>query len=349
MVAETPQVRPKHGTSQQKGQPGLRGPDCSSLLSQGRDGTIKTWALSAEGLPSRTLLQVIETGSYNFCRMAVLSLDASVSEGQRTNPSANRKNGQATSSNQDTERQQAKPFTDGMGATCSTELGLKHRSSTKEEPVEKLREGMSQELIVAIAGHDPAVLEIWNMQTGVPVQQLTQPAGHKHGMCMAVQLYTQKEQSVLHALVGYEDGTVAVWDVTAGRLVKSSQLHAEPVMALAVTADGSGGICAAADNKVQCFGLGSPSTLLQMLAMLEVKQHGIADICIRPDQRLFATAGWDGKVRLFHHKKMRPLAILQYHRKGVTALAFQPHNQCLISASRDGTIAIWSVFQHKTI
>ena len=53
-------------------------------------------------------------------------------------------------------------------------------------------------------------------------------------------MYTQKEQSVLHALVGYEDGTVAVWDVTAGRLVKSSQLHAEPVMALAVTADGSG-------------------------------------------------------------------------------------------------------------
>ena len=79
----------------------------------------------------------------------------------------------------------------------------------------------------------------------------------------------------------------------------------------------AGGICAAADNKVQCFGLGSPSTLLQMLAMLEVKQHGIADICIRPDQRLFATAGWDGKVRLFHHKKMRPLAILQVRMYGL--------------------------------
>lgn len=37
--------------------------------------------------------------------------------------------------------------------------------------------------------------------------------------------------------------------------------------------------------------------------------------------------------------------VMQYHRKGVTALAFQPHNQCLVSASRDGTIAIWSVFQ----
>lgn len=51
--------------------------------------------------------------------------------------------------------------------------------------------------------------------------------------------------------------------------------------------------------------------LLTVLATLEVKQQGIADICIRPDQRLFATAGWDGKVRVFHYKKLRPLAILQ--------------------------------------
>lgn len=59
-------------------------------------------------------------------------------------------------------------------------------------------------------------------------------------MCMAVQLYMQSGQKALHALVGYEDGTVAVWDVAAGNLLASKQLHAEPVMALAVAADGSG-------------------------------------------------------------------------------------------------------------
>lgn len=73
----------------------------------------------------------------------------------------------------------------------------------------------------------------------------------------------------------------------------------------------AGGICAAADNKVQCFSLDPVKGLLALHATLEVKQQGIADICIRPDQRLFATAGWDGKVRVFHHKKLRPLAILQ--------------------------------------
>ena len=70
-------------------------------------------------------------------------------------------------------------------------------------------------------------------------------------MCMAIQLYTQLGQSVLYALVGYEDGTVAVWDVSAGSLVTSVQLHAEPVMAVAVAADGSG-TCIRNTNHVLC-------------------------------------------------------------------------------------------------
>lgn len=57
---------------------------------------------------------------------------------------------------------------------------------------------------------------------------------------MAVQLYMQSGQNALHALVGYEDGTIAVWDVAASNLLASKQLHAEPVMALAVAADGPG-------------------------------------------------------------------------------------------------------------
>ena len=86
----------------------------------------------------------------------------------------------------------------------------------------------------------PFTLADWCLQTGTIIQHLTQPAGSKHGMCMAVQLYMQSRQDILHALVGYEDGTAAVWDVAAGKMVASKQLHAEPVMAVAVTADGSG-------------------------------------------------------------------------------------------------------------
>ena len=59
---------------------------------------------------------------------------------------------------------------------------------------------------------------------------------------MAVQLYTQSSNHGLHALVGYEDGTVVVWDALKGTLLARERLHDEPVMAVAVTADGSGNL-----------------------------------------------------------------------------------------------------------
>jgi len=73
----------------------------------------------------------------------------------------------------------------------------------------------------------------------------------------------------------------------------------------------AGGICAAADNKVHCFSLDLPAQQFILKTTLEVKQQGIADICIRQDQRLFATAGWDGKIRVFHYQKQKALAVLQ--------------------------------------
>ncbi len=42
---------------------------------------------------------------------------------------------------------------------------------------------------------------------------------------------------------------------------------------------------------------------------------------------------------------LRSSAVVQYHKKGLTAVAFDPRDQRLISASRDGNIALWSVFQ----
>lgn len=40
---------------------------------------------------------------------------------------------------------------------------------------------------------------------------------------------------------------------------------------------------------------------------------------------------------------------MQYHKKGLTALAFDSRGQRLVSASRDGTIALWSVFQSDSM
>ncbi|DBA93362.1 TPA: hypothetical protein ACH3X2_003637 [Trebouxia sp. C0005] len=321
----------------------------STLLSQGRDGAIKQWNVSAEGALSRVPLQVIETGSYNFCRMAIYMPEGPArnllqQQARQSSPDDMSHNLHAEAPNPQRNNNAPAAMSD-MG-DCS-QLHTELASSTHSE--EHTTVGTASAALVAIAGHDPAVLEIWNLQTGAPLKQLHQPEGVKHGMCMAVQLFSQTAQHTLYALIGYEDGDVAVWDVFQSNLLISKKLHDEPVMALAVDATGKGGICAAADNKVHCFSVDLPAQQFTLQATLEVKQQGIADICIRQDQRLFATAGWDGKIRVFHYKKQKALAVLQYHKKGLTALAFDARGQRLVSASRDCNIALWSVFQSDSI
>ena len=79
-------------------------------------------------------------------------------------------------------------------------------------------------------------------------------------MCMAVQLFDQTAQHTLYALIGYEDGEVAVWDVFQGHLLISKHLHDEPVMAVAVDATGKGAfqptrtfVCAPAKTRLMTY------------------------------------------------------------------------------------------------
>lgn len=71
---------------------------------------------------------------------------------------------------------------------------------------------------------------------------------------------------------------------------------------------------------------------------------GIAAGAIRSDSRIVATAGWDKQVRVFHYSKEKPLAVLQYHKAGVNDVVFDARTRVLASASKDGTIALWSIY-----
>lgn len=56
--------------------------------------------------------------------------------------------------------------------------------------------------------------------------------------------------------------------------------------------------------------------------MLKTGHAGQQSLVVRSDGRVFATAGWDGRVRVYSVKSMRELAVLKWHREGVYAVAF---------------------------
>ena len=73
-------------------------------------------------------------------------------------------------------------------------------------------------------------------------------------------------------------------------------------------------------------------------------EEGVGDVCVRSDGRIAAVGTWEGTVRLYHARRAKQLAVLKHHKRTVAAVAFQPTSGVLASGGRDGSIALWSVY-----
>jgi WD40 repeat protein len=148
-------------------------------------------------------------------------------------------------------------------------------------------------------------------------------------------------------LSGYEDGTVALWDIRrTDKYVSADKMHSESVMSLAVAPGNcSLGFSGAADDTLTAFDICIPKGSIALARKLSLPKPGVADVAIRPDNRIAASAGWDGKIRIWHAVKCQPLAILKWHSQQVAAVTFSSNSQLLAAAGRDNQISIWSLYQ----
>lgn len=65
-----------------------------------------------------------------------------------------------------------------------------------------------------------------------------------------------------------------------------------------------------------------PVVETQPLKTINTKHSGQQGLRIRSDGKIFATAGWDSKVRVYSAKTMSELAVLKWHEVGCYTIAF---------------------------
>lgn len=194
------------------------------------------------------------------------------------------------------------------------------------------------------AGSGLAVRDL-RVESSIPEIQLS-PTDTSRGMLMSIDsVGATSAPSCREVAAGYEDGSVAVWDMRAtGAPVSSVARQSSEVTAVAscpmggsVLAIGTatGNLSASRDGSVIACGV--------------LRDEGIACIRWRSDCRLLATAGWDGRVRLWDGRRrkdslLRPLASLSWHSGQALSLAFCEETRLLASGGADNTIALWSVY-----
>ncbi|KAI1266989.1 WD40 repeat-like protein [Xylariaceae sp. FL1019] len=167
----------------------------------------------------------------------------------------------------------------------------------------------------------------------------------KLGMAMALSLFWLAGR--LHLVTGYENGQAIVYRRGRGDswdCLYKSQAHSQPVLSLDVHSDKTHFFTSSADSLVVKHPIPNLNPLVgsaeimpedEPLKKINTKHAGQQGLRIRSDGRIFATAGWDSKIRVYSTKTMSELAVLKWHDVGCYALAFAAITDSSKLASND--------------
>lgn len=236
--------------------------------------------------------------------------------------------------------------------TCETKA-IATLSNSEEAPGQPVSLPLA---LIVIPGNSEKEVEVCCVCCGATIATFRQDPGSAEsdawGMCMAAKLFLGPQKQVSLA-VGYEAGHVIVWDVAQAAtpsLVRTCQplasgkLHSEPVMALDIDIGGSSGVSGSAEDKLVVFTIDYSARAVVPAMSINVRKQGVADIALRQDGKLLASAGWDGNVRVYKRANGKALAVLKYHTQAASAVVFSPETYLLASGARDGTIALWDIY-----
>ncbi|KAH0504334.1 Guanine nucleotide-binding protein subunit beta-like protein 1 [Microtus ochrogaster] len=314
-------------------------PQGHQLLSQGRDLRLCLWDL-AEG--RNTILDEVQLDSVGFCKSSILAW------GQLCWMLAVPGKGNSEVQGMTSDEQP-------KGEDCASTRYMyilevmMHEEAEVTDTKSAEPTGHDKDCPYLRTQEDPIMAEergwsvqILEMPSKTSVCTLKPEADAKPGMPMCLGLWQINSSPRPLLLAGYEDGSVTLWDISERKVCSRIACHEEPVMGLDFDSQKAKGVSGSAGKVLAVWSLDGQQSL-QVCKTQELTNPGIAEVTIRPDHKLLATAGWDYRIRVFHWRTMKPLAVLAFHSASVYCVAFATDG-LLAAGSKDQRISIWSLY-----
>lgn len=182
-------------------------------------------------------------------------------------------------------------------------------------------EGKSPPTLFIAAGYESGHVGIWRRGRPPPPAAPVSPTGDSSS--------------------GSSTTTTATTATTSWQLVYLHKSHTQPVLSLCIAAaphdslytSSADALLARHAFPIDAGGGAGPADVRHGSAstagknapappkLVQTRHAGQQALALRSDARIFATAGWDGRARVYAARSMRELAVLRWHREGCYALA----------------------------
>jgi len=291
------------------------------LVSQGRDGTVKIWNIHQDRLET---ISKIETNSISLGKCSSLLSSSIFSNNNLTSTTTNTN-------------------------TTSSSSNITNNSNTISPDNNNSLFG---NLLAISSDESPSQVELWDLNNKEIIKKFNPSPAlggdlQKLGLSMSLKLFYDESGTTIKLCSGYENGTIIMWDIrNPDDHIVYGKLHTEPILSFDLSSNGKSGVSGSADNNIVEFNIDYNNKQFEITKKHILTQNGISQVKIRQDEKIYATCGWDRRIRIFNFKKHTPLAILKYHTESIYTLDFSSNN-ILASGSKDMKIALWSIYNNN--
>ncbi|HEY9640177.1 MAG TPA: caspase family protein [Coleofasciculaceae cyanobacterium] len=206
---------------------------------------------------------------------------------------------------------------------------------TRPAPIQSIAFSPDGKTLAAAGSPTPAdgnaPLTLWNLSQG-STQTL---AGHHTKVnCLR---FSPDGQLLLSASA---DTTLKLWRLSDRALIQTLKGHEGEVLSADFSPQGDTLFSSSSDQTLRSWDIRS----------LHPPVESAYTLSVSPNHQTFATAGWDGKIRIWNRTPIPTLLkTLDSHTVPVSALSFSPDGNLLASGSDDQTIKIWNPVTGKAI
>ena len=147
-----------------------------------------------------------------------------------------------------------------------------------------------------------------------------------------------------HLIAAYENGEFVLFSLkTSTELSCLNLLNGQPLMCFDYNDNLKVGYAGSAESEILGFIINQNESLEQINS-IDLVNPGVNCIKIRPsDSKIFATGGWDSRVRVYGAKKQKFLACLDFHKEAINSIDFCSDNVMAVG-SNDGIISFWNLY-----
>lgn len=210
-------------------------------------------------------------------------------------------------------------------------------------------------IVAAMPGGPQDAVSVWSVKDRIKICQLRVNETTKVGSVM--QLKWVEKRNRVSLLVAYESGDLCLWDWSNRDLHSIACIKGTPV-SLEYDQSLGHGVLGTTEDGIFVFNISS-SLDLTIVKEMTVTNEGLGCCISRPDSKIYATGGWDNRIRIFSWNKHKPLAVLDYHANSVSCLHYSPSRvvsydgagpisagaeHVLAAGSLDASVSLWKIY-----